>query len=186
MHLETRVVFFRCSSYIFTSSVQFSSSSSSLVKKLWKKMEKDYSESFTQNLDWVYRVQCNFWEIRKMWEYWKALPHGYEVHVQRQVDDAWRLWAPMILCNKAPKISPRTTLCKLQQCSIFLLRKKVKGVTTENTYSMLVTVHSLCNCLLSASHKLADWDLISDWVTDSKLIMLAELQANNLRHKLLG
>lgn len=43
MHLETRVVFFRCPSYIFTSSVQFSISSSSLVKK----MEKDYSESFT-------------------------------------------------------------------------------------------------------------------------------------------
>lgn len=40
MHLETRVVFFRCSSYIFTSSVQFLSSSSSLVKKLWKKWRR--------------------------------------------------------------------------------------------------------------------------------------------------
>lgn len=34
MHLETRVVFFRCSSYIFTSSVQLSSASSSLAKNL--------------------------------------------------------------------------------------------------------------------------------------------------------
>lgn len=34
MHLETRVVFFRCSSSIFTSSVQLSSASSSLAKNL--------------------------------------------------------------------------------------------------------------------------------------------------------
>lgn len=34
MHLETRVVFFRCSSYIFTSSVQLSSASSSLAQNL--------------------------------------------------------------------------------------------------------------------------------------------------------
>ena len=136
----------------------------------------------------MYRGQCNFWEIRKMWEYRNASPHGYEVHMQTQVDDAWRVWAPAIICSKSPKISPWTTLCKLKQCSIFLLRKKVKGVTAENTYYVLVTVHSLCNCLLSASHKLATKliEIWFDWVTESKLIMLAKLQANNVRNKLLG
>ena len=162
IRLETRVVFFRCASYIFTSSVQFSISSSSLVKKLWKKWRRIILNHLPRT--WTGCTEANV--ISEKSERCGSIgmfcSMAIRFTVQRQVDDAWRLWAPMIICNKSPKISPWTTLCKLEEFSVFWLRKKVKGVTAENIYYVLVTVCSLCNCLLSASHKLAT-KLIEIW-----------------------
>lgn len=148
MHLETRVVFFRCSSYIFTSSVQFSSASSSLAKNLWGGNGEESSwiiylelglhinmpkgNVTSKNSEWCERIEMQ----SSMAVRFPIAKTGSVMHRDNEHLNSGRFIPKLHLAGA---------------CKVFcVLRKGWRESQLTEYQLVLLTVHSLNNSLLSA------------------------------------
>ena len=151
MHLETRVVLFRGSSYIFTSSVQLSSAASWLVKNLWKKNG--------EGLSWIIYLELGLGVKRaKVNDFLKKSEKCGSVGMLCPWLSGWmEHWG---CCNKSPLSSVPELYSVYSSYALFSVSGKGWRELQFRVPTVLVTLHSFNSG--TVSHQLTT-KLIEIW-----------------------